>query len=175
MIMIEFRINEENLAEDLQHFSERTDSAALEETYFVMPIRLCANGVELFQLPNHKKRNIFIAHPDKSAEIVRFPEAENCWLPLPLLGFASHALQKLNEIKPGGEQKMYLAGNGHLLFARHGRQLSITSSINNKVSLVQFDEVQNAFRGFSAKVQQLLVSRVPAIQQHPSWNQWFSL
>lgn len=174
MTTVDFRLDEASLVEDIQHAPAGANPAALEETYFVMPVRLCVNEVELFEQLDREKRNVFIARPEQSAQRIQLPNEESRWLPLPLLGFATHALQALNQMKPGGEQKVYLAGGGDLMLARQGEQLSVESSINGKSSSTQFAEALNAFRAFSEKVRQLLVSRVPAIQQHPSWRQWFS-
>lgn len=173
MIAVDFRLDEASLAEDLLHSPEHASLAALEETYFVMPVRLCVNEVELLEQPNRKNRNVFIAHPEQSAQRMQLPHEGGRWLPLPLLGFATHALLALNEAKPGRGQKLNLAGGGHLMFTCQGEQLSVASSINGKRSSTQFAEVLNAFRTFSENIRQLLVSQVPAIQQHPFWRQWF--
>lgn len=173
MTTVDFRLDEASLAEDLQHSPESANPAALEETYFVMPVRLCVNQVELLELPGREKRTVFIAQSEQGAERIQLPNEASCWLPLPLLGFATQALQAVNETKPGREQKLNLAGSGHLVFARQNEQISVESSINGRSSSVQLAEALNAFRGFSDKVRQLLVSRVPAIQQHPAWRQWF--
>jgi len=174
MTTIDFQLDEAILAEDLQHSPEGASPAALEETYFVMPVRFCINGVELLEQPGREKRNVFIAGHEQSAQRIELPSDEGCWLPLPLVGFATRGLQALTQAKPGSGQRLYLAGGGYLVLTRHGEQLSVESSINGKTSSTQFAEVLNAFRVFVEKVRQLLVSRVPAIQQHPSWKQWFS-
>lgn len=174
MTTVDFRLDEASLAEDLQHSPESANPAALEETYFVMPVRLCVNGIELLEQSGHAKRNVFIGADEHGLRQTQRPNEASCYLPLPLLGFATQALQALNQMKPGCVQKLYLAGGGDLLLARHGEQLSIESSISGKSSSTEFAEALSAFRAFSEKIRQLLVSRVPAIQQHPSWRQWFS-
>jgi hypothetical protein len=174
MTTVDFRLDEASLAEDLQHAPESADRGALEETYFVMPVRLCVNGVELLEHPGRAKRNVFIGAGEQGVQRIQLPNEASSWLPLPLLGFAKDVLQALNETKPGKERKLYLAGGGELVFVRQGEQLSVASSITGKSASTQFAEVLNAFRTFSEKVRQLLVGRVPGIQQHPSWRQWFS-
>ena len=41
MISIDFKLDEAVLAEDLMFVPSTVNAAALEETYFVMPVRLC--------------------------------------------------------------------------------------------------------------------------------------
>jgi hypothetical protein len=174
MTTVDFRLDEASLVEDIQHSPESANPAALEETYFVMPVRLCVNGIELLEQPGRAKRNVFIGADEQGLRQTQLPDETSCWLPLPLLGFGTQVLQALNETKPGREQKLNLAGGGHLVFARHNDQIAVESSINGKRSSTQLAEALDAFRAFSEKVRQLLVTRVPVIQQHPSWRQWFA-
>jgi hypothetical protein len=174
MTTVDFRLDEASLAEDLQHSPESANPAALEETYFVMPVRLCVNGVELLEQPHRAKRNVFVGAAEQGVQRIERPNEASAWLPLPLLGFTTHALQVLNELKPGGENKLNLAGGGHLMLARENDQITVESSLNGKRSSTQLAEAVNAFQSFSEKVRQLLVNRVPEIQQHPAWKQWFA-
>ena len=48
MIHIDFLIDEESLAEDLEMDIPNEDAFLFEMSYFVMPIRFNANGNELF-------------------------------------------------------------------------------------------------------------------------------
>ena len=63
-----------------------------------------------------------------------------------MLGFATGALQALNETKPGKERKLYLAGGGELVFVLQPEQLSVASSISGKSASTQIAEALNAFR-----------------------------
>jgi hypothetical protein len=173
MTTVDFRLDEAGLVQDLKQSPETANPAALEESYFVMPLRLCVNRVELFEQLNRAKRRLFTGETGRSVQQVQLADEASCWLPLPLLGFATGALRALNETKLGKERKLHLAGGGELVFVRQGEQLSVASSISGKSASAQFAEALNAFLTFSEKVRQLLVSRVPAIQQHPSWRQWF--
>jgi hypothetical protein len=172
MTNLEFHFDEASLAEDMRHSPESATSAMLEETYFVMPVRLCVNGVELLEQPNREVKNLFVARmghaPQRFASVT-----ESCWLPLPLLGFATHGLQRLRQVKGGDEQKLYLSGGGQLDFILNGERIAIKSSLNDRSSLAQLPEIVNAFQDFSESIRELLVHRIPSIQQHASWKQWF--
>jgi hypothetical protein len=151
MTITEFKLDDASLREDILHSPERANPAALEETYFVMPVRFRINDAELLQLP----------------------KKESPWLPLPLLGFAANAVQVTKELLVNKEKKLYLPGGGHLMFARHDDQLSITSSINNRTALTQLSDVRGSLHDFADRVRQLLLQRIPRIKQHGSWDQWF--
>lgn len=173
MTTVDFGLDEASLAEDLQLSPESANPAALEETYFVMPVRLCMKDVELFEQPNSAKRTVLFGATNQSVQKIHLFNEASCWLSLPLLGFATHALRALNQMKLGDEKKLYLAGGGDLMLTRDGDKLFVESSINGKSSSTEFAEAVNAFGAFSEKIRQLLVSRVPEIQQHPSWRKWF--
>jgi hypothetical protein len=174
MTIVDFQLDEASLAEDLLHSPEKANPAALEETYFVMPVRLCVNGVEMFERHSRTKRNVFVSTADEGVLQVQLPREASCWLPLPLLGFATDALRVLNELKPYKDQKLNLAGGGHLVLSCESDQITVESSINGNHSSTHSAEALNAFRIFSDKVQQLLISRAPTIQQNTSWRRWFA-
>lgn len=174
MISVDFQLDEACLADDLQHSPETASSAALEETYFVMPVRFCVNGVELFEQPGEKRRSMIVVGAESGPQRVELPNDKGYWLPLPVLGFATHMLQALDQAKQEGMRKLYLAGGGYLVLSRHGELLSIKTSINENCASMEFSEALKAFRAFHEKVRQFLAWRVPKLQQHGSWKQWFS-
>jgi hypothetical protein len=171
MTTVHLRLDEESLVEDLRCSPETANLAGLEETCYIMPIRWCMNGVELLELPNHSRQNLFIGAAEQSVQRIELTEEARCWLPLPLLGFVTHALQALNVTMPSRDQDLNLAVGGHLVLARHNDPISIESSINGSRFSIQLAEALNAFHASSDKVRQMLVSCVPAMQNHPSWKQ----
>jgi len=173
MITVDFQLNVANLEEDIRHSPESADQSALEETYFVMPVRLCVDGVDLLERSSVARRNVLIGTSEQSIHRIQAPNEASCWLPLPVLGFASGASQALERIRQDRGQKLYLAGVGYLVFSRQVSRVSIESSINGKECSTDMTEALSAIRTFSYKVQQMLVTRIPAMQKHPSWGQWF--
>jgi hypothetical protein len=156
MTLAEFRVDEQSLKKDLRHSPETADPAVLGETYFVMPVRLSINEVELLQGIGPKARN------------------SDPWLPLPVLGSATDMLEGLQEMGLHGTRKISLAGSGTLYLARERDRLSLTCSLNEKTVTTNVVEVIDAFRDFLDKVRAMLVSQVPAMMKHPFWDQWFS-
>jgi hypothetical protein len=75
MITLEIRIDEPSLKDDLRFDPAGADVALLEETYFVMPVRLAISGQELLT-------------PDG-------------WAPLPILGFARRLYEETRKLEPG--------------------------------------------------------------------------
>lgn len=172
MTTIEFRFDEQSFAEDLQQDPVNANPAVLAETYFVMLVRFCINGIDLLRIPGREQERFYV-HPGQGAERRSYQSEESCWLPLPLLGFATEAVQVLNGLRSGDEQKLYLAGDGHLTFTRQGDQLSIVSNVGDHNVSCQYDEVLQAFLDFSEKARQLLLARIPGMSRHPWWNRWF--
>ncbi len=155
MTALQFQFDGQSLTQDLGYAPERANPAVLEETYFIMPVRFCIDDIELFEQSR--------PHPDE----------RNSWLPLPVLGFATHALQALREIEPNSAKQVSLAGCGTLSLRRQDDRLSVTSSINGKTATATFAEIRDAFDNLCDEVRQMLVKHVPALQKHSFWPQWF--
>lgn len=68
MIILDFRVDDEGLAEDVGTGAEIANAAAIEETYFVMPVRFAIGNTEL----------------------LAFPGVHATWRPQPIVGFATH-------------------------------------------------------------------------------------
>ena len=172
MTIIEFQLDEESLKQDLNHSPEKTNPAALEQTYFMMPVRFCANRVELLGQQNASQTKVFIPHPEHGLRETYIMNEPSRWCVLPLLGFATHGLQALSEIGENAMRKVSIA-DGCLIISRRGQKIHMVSDANGRTVMTEYVEVWNAFEEFSEKVRQMLISRVPALQQHPSWRQWF--
>ena len=84
---------------------------------------------------------------------------------------SAHALQGLNETKPSRVQKRNLAVGWQLVFVRHIDHVSIEFSIDESSFSIRLAEALNSFHAFSDKNGQMLISRVAAAQNQPSWKQ----
>ena len=149
MTILDFKLNESALAEDLACPPESANPAALEETYFVMPVSFVVDGIDVLALTGRSTHE------------------------LPVLGFAADALRVLEQLKPREEKALYLAGGGELRVRFDGHGFDVSCSLNGNSVYVERDELITAFRMFAAKVKKMLVVRAPEIQTHKMWPQWF--
>jgi hypothetical protein len=92
LITIEFKITEDSLSEDMLSDPSHTDVAILEETYFIMPVRACVNGVDML--------------------------APTGWAPMPLLGFARRLYEAAQRIAQVPGTRCYVPGGGDLQLRR---------------------------------------------------------
>jgi hypothetical protein len=151
MTELDFIIDDRVLLEDLPFSTRSAEPAAVEETYFIMPVRMCVSGVELFRL-----------NPTGSP-----------WLSLPVLGFAAHLREALGKIRSDVQSSLSLAGGGRLDFLMESEKLEITCSLSRLGAADALREVTGASSIFCQKIQVLLRDRVPQLVEHPSWRQWF--
>jgi len=167
MTIVEFLLDEAVIAKDGQHSPNTASAAALEETYFVMPVRFSIKRVELLEQPlNHSKT--FSDHSLGGSE------QRNPYLSLPLIGFGTHTVEFLSDIEAGEDRKMYLAGGGYLVFKRQKDMITVGSGINGRSCSESRSELLDAFSTFLGEVKRLLLSRVRGIDTHPSWLTWFN-
>jgi hypothetical protein len=150
MTILEFKVNDVVLQEDLKVSPGTASSAALEETYFVMPVRLCISGVELFHNPRH---------------------ATIPWLELPLIGIARSLGRALGRLKESGAASVYLAGGGELLMEQKGNEVCVTSTIDQRCARVDHLELRDATMGFCADVRDFVLRHAPDLESRPIWSQ----
>lgn len=149
MTTLDFKLDESSLAEDRAASPATANPAALEETYFVMPVTFVVDGTNVLSLPGRSTHE------------------------LPVLGFAADTLCVLEQLNRGEEKKLYLAGGGELRVRFDGHVFDIACSLNGRSVRVMREELLGAFRTFAGKVREMLVARVPEIQTHKMWRQWF--
>jgi hypothetical protein len=149
MTTLDFKLDKSSLEEDLACSPANANPAALEETYFVMPVSFVVDGTDVLALPGRSTHE------------------------LPVLGFAADTLRALEQLKPGEEKNLFLAGGGELRVRFDGRGFDISCSLNGHSVHVARDELISAFRSFAGKVKAMLVVRVPEIQTHEMWRRWF--
>src|SRR4051812_6787234 len=114
MIKIEFQINEPALDEDLKNSPATADAAAIEETYFVMPIRFSVHGTELLVRGHATTRFIFQGSPDKQLEAISSPNPGSYWMPLPIIGFTVNIWSVLNRSRSQPTSTLDLSGGVRL-------------------------------------------------------------
>lgn len=152
MVDIDFLIDEESLAEDLEMDIPNEDVFLFEMSYFVMPIRFNANGNELFGSK---------ADP---------------WSSGPILPIASSGLIAVKDVlKTKREGYVILDGPGDMEFLMISDKLVevafFTSSVR-ETEIVNYDELLEAFEKFAAKARAFLNERVPQLNEHPYWGPW---
>jgi hypothetical protein len=152
MITLDFQIDEDELAADLAASPEAANPAAVEQTYFVMPVRFAVGETD------------FLA----------FPGVYDRWRPQPLLGIATHLVLALQAIKPGQPSRCNVADGGRLDFEQFGATIAISSSVlPGQIANVPAGELIGAASRFRDEVRDFLAERVPAMTQHPYWKTWF--
>ncbi|MDK3160302.1 hypothetical protein QPK87_27635 [Kamptonema cortianum] len=87
MIHLDFEINESTLAEDASMKPAIANPAALQETYFEMPVRFQIGGVELLQIP----------------------QGDEVFLELPLVDVATSGLKMCKKLRVGKNSNLSLA------------------------------------------------------------------
>ena len=150
MVIFEFKIDENSLADDLKANPISANPAALQETYFEMPIRLSVNDVELFE----------------------FPGSHNPWLRLPLLDVATVGIEKVKRLKSEKNSTYYLPGGWELRFRKNDAFVTILSTINMKTVETSYDDIMESFLAFNVKVKSFLLESVPMLVDHPYWGEF---
>ena len=154
-MLLEFQIDDGALAADREIDPRTADTAALQETYFLMPTRLQVHQDELLAVPPQGKKD---ASP---------------WLELPILHVATVGLQKVKELCKEGQSIYTLPGSGWRLgFQTSGQDILIHSEVNGRQSCVHYAELLAAFEHFASTAREVLSHKVPELQDHPYWGKW---
>jgi hypothetical protein len=150
MITLEFQIDEGVLAEDAAEDPATADASALEQTFFVMPVRFAVNGTELFGIR----------------------ELEH-WQELPLLGFATALRRVIVELRKNSHARTFLAGGGELRCQRTDDAVQLVNSLNKRVATADAEALRAAVQDFARRARLFLETRFPPIQTHPHWRSWW--
>jgi hypothetical protein len=154
MIILDFLLDEETFDKDLRSSPETANAAALEQTFFVVPVRFASGETELLS----------------------FPGAYDAWRPQPLIGFATHLVVATQGASPGTMASCHLADGGRLDFERIDYTIRVSSTLlPQQVEIVKAVELVRAARDFRERVRTCLSLRVPALSRHPWWGKWFPL
>jgi len=151
MISLDFQVDEDALAEDLESRPTEANTAAVEQTYFVMPVRFAVGETEL----------------------LAYPGVYESWRPQPLVGFSTHLVGSILAVSPGETKRCYIADGGHLDLARSEWTMRITASLLKRTESVPTNELLTEARAFRERVREFLLERVPGMGRHESWQVWF--
>ncbi|MDP3155769.1 MAG: hypothetical protein Q8N23_24060 [Archangium sp.] len=149
MIEFDFRPDEGVLAENAEGEPQAADPAALEETYFVMPLRFSVNGAEVLGAGGEP------------------------WWDLPLLGFATHLQACLERLIEQGKAQMFLAGGGSLVWRLRDDAAEVRNSLSGATVPMSLAELHSAVAALFQRVRQFLLTRFPSMVAHPRWTDWF--
>lgn len=149
MIELEFRrILRDDL--EIQEAPESAPAAAIEHTYFVVPVRLNVQGEELLAYPG--------VYPD--------------WRPLPVLGFATQLRRTVTGLEHRQSGSITLADGGSLAISRDGSDLVFTRALAPVQVTASRDESVRAAVDFLLAVCEYVQSVAPTISTHPAWSGW---
>lgn len=153
MIIFEFRIDEVELAEDLEFDLKNLDLDLFVLTVFIFPVRLNINGVEFFRYNR--------------------PDPQKYWDSMPIINLASNGLIYVKSIPEQGNVEYDIPeGGGVLNFTMLPQnQVSVTFGKSIHV-IVPYQELLTAFENFAANVRAFLNEKVPQMHQHPYWGPW---
>lgn len=150
-IGLDFQIDEEVLQEDLGTRPQDAARAALEHTYFVMPVRFTAGQTDL----------------------LTFPGVYTSWRPQPLIGFSA-GLVRAASATEDHPVSISIADGGRLNFQFSDAGIRVTSSLLPRdVEVVPQRELIDAANSFRERVRDFLLERVPLLRTHPCWMTWF--
>lgn len=90
MVSIEFVLDSESLNEDLAVLSDTTPEAAIQETFFLMPVRFIIDGTDMFLQPA-KNKPTFISSEEGETKLISTEQFEP--VRLPLLDLATQGFQ----------------------------------------------------------------------------------
>jgi hypothetical protein len=152
MIILDFQVDEESVARDLRASPETANAAAIEQTYFVMPVRFAIGDTELLALPS----------------------VYESWRPQPIIGFPTHVLGTILGSKPGETAYCHIADGGRLAFQRAELTIRVSSTLLiGRAEIVETTELTRTATTFRNRVRDLVLQRVPTMASHPWWVQWF--
>lgn len=159
MIIIDFVIRESSFSRSDNQSISIVSAGTIEETYFLIPIRLTVNGVELLGGTSSS---------DKASS--------SPWLEIPLLGFAKTGEEIVKEACSGKPVRFYLPDTGAFLDFSPGAtgSVQIWSSINHSASCIECDELLKEFSFFVRRVKKVLADNIPDLINHPILGGWIN-
>ncbi len=152
MIIIDFKIDENELAENLDNDIPNVDYVLFVTTLFIMPVRFRINESDLFEINNDP------------------------WAEMPIINFASEGVQKIKKLLiTRKEVYTLLEGVGVLQFIMEDEKnvkIIFNDSAKSIVNNVNYKELLEALQKFANKVRKFFWDRVPQINEHPYWGPW---
>lgn len=152
MVLIDFKVDENELAENLDNELDKLKDCFFVSTLFIMPVRIQIEEFEIFEFDNDP------------------------WAEMPIMNIASAGLRKIKELKIEGTKKYDLPEGAGLLefnmLDEKNVKVSYTGFTKPFVTLTSYNELLNAFEKFAEKVRMFLWERAPQINNHPYWGPW---
>ncbi|MDQ3705892.1 MAG: hypothetical protein M3437_11830 [Chloroflexota bacterium] len=174
MCILEFKVDEAILREDTKGGLHIANSAALQHTYFEMPVRFNVAGVELLEKPIAAHTQLWISDPHTRNNVpVQRGLAPSPWLSLPILHVATIGLERVQEAWESGTSTYSLPGGSHLSFERSGEDLIVYSGLNGQRSRANYHQILHAFLNFASEVRHVLDQAAPELRDHQHWGRWF--
>jgi len=156
MVLLEFQLDRNVLDDDRATDLGTADAGALQETYFLMPVRLKVSEAELLKMPPGGRGRL-----------------TSPWLTLPILHVATVGLHKVKEARESGTSTYTLPGSGwRLRFAVSGQDISVYSEVSEQGSCARYEELLQAFEHFASTVREVLSRETPELKEHPQWGRW---
>ena len=153
MIILDFQVDEEELENCLAGIEdgiENIDSGCFVTTMFLMPLRMCLTGLEIFKI-NEK----------------------NCWSQGPIMDLATLGLMAIRELKwKKKDEHQIIEGPGDFVFTMIGDEDVYVEFTRGYAITVKYDALLEAFEKYSEKVRNFLKVRAPQINDHPYWGPW---
>ncbi|MGH9426162.1 MAG: hypothetical protein ACRD2L_07660 [Terriglobia bacterium] len=151
-VLLEFKINERVLNDDISTGLATASAAELENTYLLMPVRFAVQGQELLQLPVPSR--IFLQGQDGKSEV--HPTPASPWLQLPLLNVARTGRAKVELLQPGTVAVYSLPEGGNLIFKRAEDSVEVYSDLSGRTGVADYKQLVAAFVDFSSRVESFL-------------------
>ena len=154
MILFDFQVDEEQLADDLGEEENPlfADEDLIVLTYFIMPVRLQINGKEFF-----------------TSRINKDP-----WVGLPIVNLATYLfyrIQHLHRLKKFMYDLPEAVGIIQFTLLDNNK-VRVVFKYNDIDEIVDYTELLQAFEKFTEKVKLFLNERVPQMREHPYWGAW---
>ena len=158
MILLEFFIDTEELQGSLGT-NLRTNGELIPVTLFLMPVRWHIHGVELFE------------YSSLVVDTLRFP---NPWTQTPIVHLAIFGLEHLElaHRQPHTKQAIDLSGFNVYVVVEDD-QVTMSTNINKKVIIANYQEVRQSLLDFGSQVRKLLTYVAPEIKENDVWGEWF--
>ena len=147
MILIEFEVDENELAENLEGDIVEIDYVSFVLTLFIMPVRFQVNGIELFEY----KGDLW-ARDDPIMNL-----ASNGLLAV--INLNSSKIKKYNLLEGPGTMYFRMIEDDNVEFIYDG--------VRQVVTTVKYSELLEAFQKFADKVRKFIWERVPQNERTP--------
>jgi len=149
--VLKFKIDEEELAADKRCNPSEACMAMLKNTYFIMPVKLQINDIELFKI-----------------------SSDNPWLDYPIIHIATFGLSYVLDLKNTKNFTYEMPEGGYLKFKKTNNHVLVSSLYHKTPVSVSYDELVAAFEKFSEDVRKFLIKNFPEMKQHPELGEWLT-